>query len=212
MPYIHSEAGYLVVSSKHLISLSMCVSPLAKFRVPKFHSEENNGCDCGPVWKVWLFLTRSRVCIQKIQVYSVQNRVKCTQVCMFIRQVARINDKLKLNFNMYNQCILQIKISHSFTEYPNHKILNFRLFLCILQTSSSLSHSLHTLRFQRKNRNQVCKPERNKNSRVCICHTFHTGLWSLVNIRKISTFFCEVFKVSFPCHVSEFRFRFCARN
>ena len=92
-------------------------------------------------------------------------------------------------------------------DYPNHKILNFRLFLCILQTSPSLSHSLHTLRFQRKNRNQVCKPERNKNSRVCICHTFHTGLWSLVNIRKISTFFkltafsqrfCEVFKVSFP--------------
>ena len=35
---------------------------------------------------------------------------------------------------------------------------------------------LHTLRFQRKNRNQVCKPERNKNSRVCICHTFHTGV------------------------------------
>ena len=38
MSYIHSKAGYLVVSSKHLISLSMCVSPLAKFRVPKFRS------------------------------------------------------------------------------------------------------------------------------------------------------------------------------
>ena len=42
-------------------------------------------------WKVWL-----------IQVCSVQNCDKCTQVCMFIRQVAPINDKLKLNFNMYN--------------------------------------------------------------------------------------------------------------
>ena len=39
---------------------------------------------------------------KKIQVCSVQNRVKCTQVCMFIRQVALINDELKLNFNMYN--------------------------------------------------------------------------------------------------------------
>ena len=38
----------------------------------------------------------------KIQVCSVQNHVKRTQVCMFIRQVALINDKLKLNFNMYN--------------------------------------------------------------------------------------------------------------
>ena len=65
-------------------------------------------------------------------------------------------------------------------EYPDHKILNFCLFLCILQTSPSLSHSLHTLRFERKNRNQVCKPERNKNSQVCICHTFHTGVYRVI--------------------------------
>ena len=25
----------------------MCVSPLAKFRVPKLRPEEKNGCDCG---------------------------------------------------------------------------------------------------------------------------------------------------------------------
>ena len=55
-----------------------------------------------PVWKVWLFLTRSRVCIQKNPSVQFAKCVKCTQVCMFVRQVALINDKLKLNFKMYN--------------------------------------------------------------------------------------------------------------
>ena len=128
----------------------------------------------------------SGVHTKNIQVCSVQNCVKCTQVCMFIRQVALINVFDIFDENLHTKpcsfCFYVQRLMHSsnkniklLIEYPNHKKLNFYLFLCILQTSPSLSDSLQTSRLQRKNRNQVCKPEHNKNSQVCICNTFHTS-------------------------------------